>query len=806
MADHHHLPPRSSSATATHPANANALNDRDRDPRSSFATQLSTPGGLNIQYSAAGAPPLPSTSPSPGPALSSSSGRNSPNPTRVHMVTSSPRIHHHARPMVTRNDTQPMLPGDTTVLSSTNNNNGTSSASASASASAEPAHPRANPNRYSTYLPPPTSPPPHASSSSAHAPSSSDRSYSTAQRRRSTPKARDALLLFTTAHGGRQEYPLALGTTNIGRKEDNHISLQCAKISKFHAAIERTEAGYILRDRNSSNGVKLNDVFISQAVPLADGDRIQIGSVVLTFLYVDSRAGYVEHAGALHQQGAQGGMHQQYGPYGTAGRRNNNNSGNNNNYAQGSSASSSGYPYDDPQGGNHNIELVTILPSEQKYEETVSIRAEIEDQATTDFPMVADIHDMATLKEDYEKLRLAYELSKMSYTSEVNDHLTKMLELMFSVLPVDRGVVLLVDKATNLLVTTMVKLREGKGYEGREILLSSTILQRVYKTRKSLITSDACEDPDLGKSKSIAKGQIRSVICVPLIAHEEVLGIVHLDSRDRIGQFMEKDLALVQTIINQTALQIENSEMFARLQQETRMTEHLKRFLPPQVIQRMEMKEGVIKKGGRETTATIVFADIRGFTRLSEKCSPAEVFDLLNDYFERLVQIVFKYNGVVDKFIGDELMAVFGTLGDDNNDPTYSTINSVMAAIEFKQAIDDMNRDRVRQGKEPIAIGVGLNTGRLITGFMGSSQRLEYTCIGDTVNLASRICGFAAADQVLISEDTWRYVRGRVECRFQGARQFKGKERETRVYEAVAVIEDGYLENASEVSGMSGQS
>ncbi|KAI9136332.1 hypothetical protein BKA69DRAFT_1104918 [Paraphysoderma sedebokerense] len=556
-----------------------------------------------------------------------------------------------------------------------------------------------------------------------------------------------ARLVYTTSHGGKMSFSLVQDTTTIGRKEDNHIALSCAKISKHHAVIERNSDGkFILRDRNSSNGVKVNEKYIHQFQQLNDRDVIQIGSVVLTF-YDDKND--------------------------VSTRR--------------------------PSDVDSNLKLVTILPSERKYEETVSIRAELDGDPEPDFVSVKEINDVDVLKQDYEKLRLAYELSKVSLTSDITDHLTKMLDLMFSVLPVDRGVVLLVDKNTSLLTTNMVKLREGKGYEGREILLSSTILQRVYNTRKCLITSDACEDPDLGKSKSIAKGQIRSVICVPIIAHDQVLGILHLDSRDRINTFLEKDLSLVQAIINQTAIAIENTILFGELQTEIRVTEQLGRFLPPQVVEKMVHKEGAIKKGGKECVGTVVFADIRDFTSLSEKSSPSEVFDLLNDFFERLVKIVFKHSGIVDKFIGDCIMAVFGTL----DSPSSSSSNSdspqlpmtpadyayyaVRCGLEFKSAINELNADRIKQGKLPIEVGVGVNTGSVMSGFLGSSQRLEYTSIGDTVNCASRICGFAGGDQVLVSEDTWNMVKHRIDGHFVARKMFKGKEVETAVYEVDSV-------------------
>jgi GAF domain-containing protein len=126
------------------------------------------------------------------------------------------------------------------------------------------------------------------------------------------------------------------------------------------------------------------------------------------------------------------------------------------------------------------------------------------------------------LREDYEKLRLAYELSKMSVTVDVNKLLAKSLDLMFEILPVDRGVVLLVDSTTGFLSTHYVKLGEHQAKEAREILLSSTIINKVFYSRKCLITSDACEDPLLGQAASVRHGQIRSVICVPLIAHVQL--------------------------------------------------------------------------------------------------------------------------------------------------------------------------------------------------------------------------------------------------------------------------------------------
>ncbi|KAI8848884.1 hypothetical protein BC829DRAFT_393256 [Chytridium lagenaria] len=565
--------------------------------------------------------------------------------------------------------------------------------------------------------------------------------------RRSSVKTQPAQLVSYTSFGGKNHFPLVREETSIGRKDDNHIVLLCNKISKHHAVVKKTDNGYCIRDRNSSNGVRINDVMIAPNTlrQLVDGDRISIGTINLTFVAEGKEPPQVLGGPNAHRQSS--------------------------------------------RITDENVKLVTILPSEKKYEETVTVSAEIPaDDGDTDFCRGTEITDVNTLKEDYEKLRLAYELSKISLTNDITPLLAKSLDLMFEILPIDRGVVLLVDENTG-------NLAPHYSIEGREILLSSTILRRVFDTRIALISKDACEDPMLGKAASVKYGQIRSVICVPLVAHNKVHGILHLDSKDRMNNsFSSKDLSLVKAISNQTAVAIENSILIKEVEQKAKITEQLSRFLAPHVVDRMTSRGNPIQRGGKELVGTIIFVDIRGFTNFSEKVGPMEVVNLLNDYFERLVRIVFKYEGIVDKYIGDALMAVFGTMEDE----TDSEYRSVAAALEFKETIREMNEERKRQGKDTISIGVGVNTGELIAGFIGSSQRLEYTCIGDTVNTSSRICDMSSRDQVLISEFTYECVKEWVVAEQVGYRQFKGKTTEVStiklffiflvmVYEALSI-------------------
>lgn len=264
-----------------------------------------------------------------------------------------------------------------------------------------------------------------------------------------------------------------------------------------------------------------------------------------------------------------------------------------------------------------------------------------------------------------------------------------------------------------------------------------------------------------------------------------MLGVLHLDSQERINAFTEKDLSLVRAMSHQTALVIQNLKLIQDVQKEVRIREGLGRFLPPHVVNRvMTTGENQIRKGGRQTTGTIMFADIRGFTEFSERCSPQEVVDLLNDFFERLVEVVFKFDGVLDKYIGDCLMAAFGTLP-NQNDPIFSAVAAALGCIE---AVEEMNAERIRVGKQAVKIGIGLHSGQMVSGFIGSSQRLEYTCIGDTVNTASRICSLAKDNEVLISAYTYFQVHSRIHavCHTENMK-LKGKKSTITLYKVTAI-------------------
>jgi adenylate cyclase len=176
-----------------------------------------------------------------------------------------------------------------------------------------------------------------------------------------------------------------------------------------------------------------------------------------------------------------------------------------------------------------------------------------------------------------------------------------------------------------------------------------------------------------------------------------------------------------------------------------------------------------------------LFADIRGFTSMSESHEPRIVVDALNEHFERMVEIVFRHEGTLDKFIGDEMMVLFGSPVAHDDDPD----RAVRAALEMQAALADLNERHEERGLPPFEIGIGINTGEGVAGYIGSSQALEYTVIGDPVNTGARLCSLAKPGQTLLSEGTVEKLSGGFVFKELPNQKVKGKAQPIRVFELI---------------------
>ena len=180
-----------------------------------------------------------------------------------------------------------------------------------------------------------------------------------------------------------------------------------------------------------------------------------------------------------------------------------------------------------------------------------------------------------------------------------------------------------------------------------------------------------------------------------------------------------------------------------------------KKYVSRQIVDQLLENDAMLNLGGKEQEATILFSDIRGFTSMSETMTPNEVVETLNDYFNLMIEIIFKYNGTLDKIIGDALMVIYGAPNATEKD----TENAVLTAIEMQEKLIEFNQDRIINLKKPIKIGIGINRGKVISGNIGSKQQMNFTVIGDSVNLASRLCSVADSDEIIISDAVWSNVK-----------------------------------------------
>jgi adenylate cyclase len=399
------------------------------------------------------------------------------------------------------------------------------------------------------------------------------------------------------------------------------------------------------------------------------------------------------------------------------------------------------------------------------------------------FRPASEIQDPAEMQRSYDKLRFAYTLSRAIGTEpDLDTMLERVIDTAFELLPADRAVILLRDQATGEQRPRVARQRKA---EDSAIVLSSTILSEVTSSKAGVLLTDTGQDTQYGGAKSIVAQGIRSAMCVPIVHSGDLLGIMHLDSLMATNVFTEQDLELFTSIANQAAVAIKNRLLTESLRNEARARVQFQRFLPPTLVDQMVRGDLRLTKGGEMRNITVLFSDIRGFTRMSEGMEPADVMYLLNEYFEIMIEILFKYRGTFDKYVGDELMALFGVPVPIPDAP----LAAITCALDMKEALAEFNEARRQRGKNTIDIGIGIHTGDALCGMLGSTKTMQYTAIGDTVNTGARLCGICKADQVIISQQTKDIVGNRVLARALEPVSVKGKSQPLAIYDVKSVIE-----------------
>ncbi len=430
------------------------------------------------------------------------------------------------------------------------------------------------------------------------------------------------------------------------------------------------------------------------------------------------------------------------------------------------------------QRGGSNSPNVTVVASDQSMP---AFLAQIEHVEEDEFRPAEKLTDIGVLRLDYEKLRIAHEFHRqVGLERDQRSLLDKIINVAFQLLAADNAVLFLVDQRTGALVPQMVRNRRK---DSEEVILSETVLKRVIETRQAVLTADAIIDSRFKSSESIVAQGIRSAMAVPLLTKGDLKGVLFLDTRERTNAFSEKDLKILSGIASQAAIALENADLARKIETEAVTRAELSRFLSPAVAEMVVKGQVELLRAGRLAEVSVLFADIRGFTTMAESESPQETVLMLNGFFTAMAQVIFRNEGNLDKFIGDCVMAVWGSPSSHPDDAA----RALRAAMEMQVEIEALNRTRTAAGQRPISIGVGVNTGQAVVGYMGSSERHEYTAIGDSVNIAARLCGMAKPGEVLATESSVKMAGRGFEATALPAAQVKGKEKGVVIYKVTGV-------------------
>jgi adenylate cyclase len=524
-----------------------------------------------------------------------------------------------------------------------------------------------------------------------------------------------ALLKITDASGRQWQYNLLpLASCTIGRAPDNNIVLDDPRASRHHAHIRSDDQGFTIVDGVIIGGQvrrSANKVFVNGEVrfehPLKDGDRVTIGASTLRF-----EQPRVERTTDVR--------------------------------------------YDDKPLGH-----TQLLISANDVMSTV-LRTSKPPVAQT-APSERD-KEIEALQRKANILAELYEMSKtLGSVFDLNAIFAKATDIIFRSTPADRVVALLADgkvsgdEEVELTPVAMRARDEKLEAHAKKLSIGRTITRKVMKDRVALLSQDAAAEAIFAGVESIVSQGVRSTICAPLVAESGVHGALYADRLDPFAAFKPDDLELITAVAAQTAVAVENARAHERLAREEVARANYGRFLPEYVVKQILENPNSFKLGGVNQTITVLFADIRGFTRLSEHAPPEKVVQLLNKYFSAMTDIIFAHGGTLDKYLGDGLMALFGAPTATEQDAT----NALNAAVAMQRRVIGINQELRAEGFPEIGIGIGLHTGEATVGYIGSERRSEYTAIGDTVNTASRLESNSKGGQILMSDATARSATSR---------------------------------------------
>jgi adenylate cyclase len=349
------------------------------------------------------------------------------------------------------------------------------------------------------------------------------------------------------------------------------------------------------------------------------------------------------------------------------------------------------------------------------------------------------------------KLKILLTVSQILSSPEpVDAVLPRIVDLLLQILDVHRAALLLSEEEGAAPVAKVVRSR--KTMSETDSFFSRSIVGHVFERGEGLVSDDALFDPRFAGSATVAGESIRSSMAAPLKVGDRTIGVLYVDHRSIPNRYAPEDLEFLGAFASQAAHAIENARLTDRLQEEAVRRSSLLRFFPPSVVGPL-MGSSDFGAQVRDADVTVLFSDISGFTAMSSKLAPREVVDLLNRYFPVMAEIVFRHEGTLEKYIGDALMAIWGVPSQHDDDAD----RALGAALEMRSALQRLNASWGEDRR--LEIHVGLNSGPVAFGNIGSPQYVQFAAIGDTTNVSARVCTAADAGEILISEATRRRLR-----------------------------------------------
>jgi adenylate cyclase len=506
-----------------------------------------------------------------------------------------------------------------------------------------------------------------------------------------------ARLIINSPDGRRGILELSKPVLTVGRGTANDLVLNDTSVSRFHCVIKQLEDGrYGIADRGSTNGVLINGKRIQGETVIVDGDRAKVGVYTLVFEHVKDDSLVVKKPSIAQTV--------------------------------------------------HEV-LKSVGPQ-------LSIRPKSETASSSSSPSEM-LKEIVRLEKENYLLRVLYDAGKaLSLKLSVADVAAQAMDFTFRIEGVERGFMMLFDKNGQTSETTEVKYRKapdpGSDSGTQNIILSQTIIERVKGEQQPILITDVSDDERFSGSESLKISGLRSAMVAPLIGNQRLLGLVYVDNMQRTAAFTEEELNIFSVIAAQAAGSIDVATAHEQLAENAIQRSALERFLAPEVVEMVVNDPAGVRLGGVNQKVSVMFADIRGFTTLSERMAPEKIVELLNEYFTRVTDVIFDNGGTLDKYIGDAVMAVFGAPISKGND----ALNCVKAAVELQRLVVEMNRDAKSRKWPQLEVGIGINTGEVTAGNIGSPRRIDYTVIGDNVNMASRLMNKAKGFEIIISEPT----------------------------------------------------